>query len=38
MARSDVSKQAADMVLPEDNFAPIETGVEKCEKFKFISV
>ncbi|KAI5164777.1 Sodium/Potassium-Transporting Atpase Subunit Alpha-4 [Manis pentadactyla] len=29
LAGSDVSKQAADMILPDDNFASIVTGVEE---------
>jgi len=29
IAGSDVSKQAADMILLDDNFSSIETGVEE---------
>lgn len=35
IAGSDVSKQASDMILMDDNFASIVTGVEEGKLFCF---
>ena len=37
IAGSDVSKQAADMILLDDNFASIVTGVEEGDTLYFTS-